>query len=235
MGKVGSFNEHNKMIDNRVSLAASDPPDGYMIRWSYGAWVSFGNQLDVKEAKALLQFCRDHGVNFFDNGEVYAHGRAEEIMGQAIRELGWKRSDVVVSTKIFWGGQGPNDKGLSRKHIVEGTKVSLKRLDMDYVDVIYCRRPDTSTPIEETVRPMNHVIDKGWAFYWGTSEWSAQQITKAWAVAHRLDLLGPIVEQPEYSEGHDHEGAGGGSLAKKATHMVGVLAAVLEGSYNRLY
>lgn len=166
---------------------------------SYGAWVSFGNQLDVKEAKALLQCCRDHGVNFFDNAEVYANGRAEEIMGQAIRELGWKRSDVVISTKIFWGGQGPNDKGLSRKHIVEGTKASLKRLDTDYVDVIYCHRPDISTPIEETVRAMNHVIDKGWAFYWGTSEWSAQQITEAWGVAQRLDLVGPIVEQPEYN------------------------------------
>ena len=166
---------------------------------SYGAWVSFGNQLDVKEAKSLLQCCRDNGVNFFDNAEVYANGRAEEIMGQAIRELGWKRSDVVVSTKIFWGGSGPNDKGLSRKHIIEGTKASLKRLDMEYVDVIYCHRPDSSTPIEETVRAMNYVIDHGWAFYWGTSEWSAQQITEAWGVAERLDLVGPIVEQPEYN------------------------------------
>ncbi|KAK4406048.1 putative voltage-gated potassium channel subunit beta [Sesamum angolense] len=102
---------------------------------SYGAWVTFGNQLDVKEAKSILQCCRDNGVNFFDNAEVYANGRAEEIMGQAIKELGWKRSDIVVSTKIFWGGPGPNDKGLSRKHIIEGTKNSLKRLDMDYVDV----------------------------------------------------------------------------------------------------
>ncbi|OWM67629.1 hypothetical protein CDL15_Pgr024714 [Punica granatum] len=178
---------------------------------SYGAWVSFGNQLDVKEAKALLQCCRDHGVNFFDNAEVYANGRAEEIMGQAIRELGWKRSDLVVSTKIFWGGPGPNDKGLSRKHIVEGTKASLKRLDMDYIDIVKfvnfwlvgvsgnCCRPDISTPIEETVRAMNYVIDQGWAFYWGTSEWSAQQITEAWGIAERLDLMGPVVEQPEYN------------------------------------
>ncbi|TXG72517.1 hypothetical protein EZV62_001096 [Acer yangbiense] len=166
---------------------------------SYGSWVSFGNQLDVKEAKSILQCCRDNGVNFFDNAEVYANGRAEEIMGQAIRELGWKRSDIVVSTKIFWGGPGPNDKGLSRKHIVEGTKACLKRLDMDYVDLIYCHRPDSSTPIEETVRAMNYVIDKGWAFYWGTSEWSAQQITEAWGIADRLDLVGPIVEQPEYN------------------------------------
>ncbi|KAH1091453.1 hypothetical protein J1N35_018710 [Gossypium stocksii] len=101
--------------------------------------------------------------------------------------------------RSFGGGPGPNDKGLSRKHIVEGTKASLKRLDMDYVDVLYCHRPDTQTPIEETVRLMNYVIDKGWAFYWGTSEWSAQQITEAWGVAERLDLVGPIVEQPEYN------------------------------------
>ncbi|KVI00297.1 Aldo/keto reductase [Cynara cardunculus var. scolymus] len=166
---------------------------------SYGAWISFGNQLDVKEAKTLLQCCRDNGVNFFDNAEVYANGRAEEIMGQAIRELGWKRSDIVLSTKLFWGGPGPNDKGLSRKHIVEGTKASLKRLDTDYVDLIYCHRPDLCTPIEETVRAMNYVIDNGWAFYWGTSEWSAQQITEAWGIANRLDLVGPIVEQPEYN------------------------------------
>ncbi|EMS48061.1 putative voltage-gated potassium channel subunit beta [Triticum urartu] len=98
---------------------------------SYGAWVTFGNQLDVKEAKSLLQACRDAGVNFFDNAEVYANGRAEEIMGQAIRDLGWRRADVVISTKLFWGGQGPNDKGLSRKHIIEGLKASLKRLDME--------------------------------------------------------------------------------------------------------
>ncbi|CAM6020112.1 unnamed protein product [Sphagnum balticum] len=166
---------------------------------SYGAWVTFGNQLDVKDAKVLLSRCREAGVNFFDNAEVYANGRAEEIMGSAIRELGWKRSDVVISTKLFWGGQGPNDKGLSRKHIVEGIKASLRRLDIEYVDLLYCHRPDISTPIEETVRAMNWVIDQGWAFYWGTSEWSAQQITEAWEVAHRLDLIGPAMEQPEYN------------------------------------
>eukprot|EP00249_Psilotum_nudum_P009660 c22074_g1_i1 orf=299-1279(+) len=166
---------------------------------SYGAWVSFGNQLDVADAKGLLSKCREYGVNFFDNAEVYADGRAEEIMGQAIKELGWKRSDLVISTKLYWGGSGPNDKGLSRKHIIEGTKASLKRLDMDYVDVLFCHRPDATTPIEETVRAMNFVIDKGWAFYWGTSEWSAQQITKAWEVANGLGLIGPAVEQPRYN------------------------------------
>ncbi|GJM87353.1 hypothetical protein PR202_ga03299 [Eleusine coracana subsp. coracana] len=187
---------------------------------SYGAWVTFGNQLDVKEAKALLQACRDAGVNFFDNAEVYANGRAEEIMGQAIRDLGWRRSDIVLSTKLFWGGQGPNDKGLSRKHIVEGLKGSLKRLDTDYVDVVYCHRPDASTPIEETVRAMNWVIDQGWAFYWGTSEWSAQQITEAWAVANRLDLVGPIVEQPEYNLFSRHKNLANRSLVDETLRKV---------------
>eukprot|EP00249_Psilotum_nudum_P008524 c21340_g1_i1 orf=450-1460(-) len=165
----------------------------------YGSWVSFGNQLDVKDAKLLLAKCREYGVNFFDNAEVYANGRAEEIMGQAIRELGWKRSDLVISTKLFWGGSAPNDKGLSRKHIIEGIKASLKRLDMEYVDVLFCHRADPSTPIEETVRAMNYVIDQGWAFYWGTSEWNARQVTEACEVANRLGLIGPTVEQPEYN------------------------------------
>uniref|UniRef100_A0A7I4B1C7 NADP-dependent oxidoreductase domain-containing protein n=3 Tax=Physcomitrium patens TaxID=3218 RepID=A0A7I4B1C7_PHYPA len=120
-------------------------------------------------------------------------------MGAAIKQLGWKRSDLVISTKLFWGGNGPNDKGLSRKHIIEGVKASLKRLDMSYVDLLYCHRPDPSTPIEETVRAMNWVIDQGYAFYWGTSEWSAQQITEAWEVAERLGLIGPAMEQPEYN------------------------------------
>jgi len=166
---------------------------------SYGAWVSFGNQLGVKDAAGILSRCREAGVNFFDNAEVYADGKAEEIMGAAIKQLGWKRSDLVISTKLFWGGSGPNDKGLSRKHIIEGTKASLKRLDMDYVDLIYCHRPDVNTPIEETVRAMNWVIDHGYAYYWGTSEWSAQQITEAWEVANRLDMVGPAMEQPEYN------------------------------------
>ncbi|CAI5990184.1 unnamed protein product [Closterium sp. NIES-65] len=167
--------------------------------FSFGSWVTFGNQVDVELAKRLLRRCYEAGVNFFDNAEVYANGKAEEIFGQAVRELGWRRSEIVVSTKIFWGGQGVNEKGLSRKHIVEGVRASLRRLGMEYVDLLYCHRPDASTPIEETVRAMNHVIDKGWAFYWGTSEWSAAQITEACEVARRLNLIGPAMEQPEYN------------------------------------
>lgn len=192
-------------------MAPSEPKENTMIyrnlgntglkvsALSYGAWVTFGTQVDVEQAKKLMTICKDAGVNFFDNAEVYASGKAEEVMGQAIKEMGWKRSDVVLSTKIFWGGSGPNDKGLSRKHIVEGTKAALKRFQLDYVDLIFCHRPDVQTPIEETVRAMNFVIEQGWAFYWGTSEWTAQQITEAWECANKLGLIGPAMEQPQYN------------------------------------
>lgn len=166
---------------------------------SFGAWVTFGTQVPLQQAKALLSAARDAGVNFFDNAEVYAKGQAEEIMGKAFKDLGWKREDIVVSTKVFWGGDGPNDKGLSRKHIIEGTRNCLKRLQLDYVDVLFCHRPDPDTPIEETVRAMNWVVNQGWAFYWGTSEWSREQLEEAWQISERLGLIGPACEQPEYN------------------------------------
>jgi voltage-dependent potassium channel beta subunit len=144
----------------------------------------------------------ESGVNFFDNAEVYAHGQAETVMGNVIRKTGWKRSDLVISTKIFWGGDGPNDSGLSRKHLIEGTHASLNRLQMDYVDLIFCHRPDRYTPIEETVWTMNQIIQQGKAFYWGTSEWSAQEIMEAHAVARREHLIPPLMEQPEYNMFH---------------------------------
>lgn len=121
------------------------------------------------------------------------------MMGKVIKKTKWKRSDLVVSTKLFWGGAGPNNTGLSRKHIIEGTDASLKRLQMDYVDLIFCHRPDIHTPIEETVRAMNHIINQGKAFYWGTSEWSAEQITEAYQIARREHLISPLMEQPEYN------------------------------------
>jgi aryl-alcohol dehydrogenase-like predicted oxidoreductase len=133
---------------------------------SFGAWVTFGNQVDVAQAKKIIQQCYDAGVNFFDNAEVYESGKAEEVMGQAFQELDIPREDYCLTTKLFWGkGAGPNAKGLSRKHIIEGTKASLKRLQVDYVDVIFAHRPDHSTPIEETVRAFTHVINQGQAFY----------------------------------------------------------------------
>lgn len=166
---------------------------------SFGAWVTFGNQIQVDEAYEIMKAAYDAGVNFFDNAEVYANGKAETIMGQVLKKAGWKRSDLVISTKIFWGGKGPNDKGLSRKHIVEGTEASLARLQLDYVDLLFCHRPDINTPIEETVRAMTHIINQGKAFYWGTSEWSAREIRQAYDIARREHLIPPTMEQPQYN------------------------------------
>jgi voltage-dependent potassium channel beta subunit len=165
---------------------------------SFGSWVSFHHQLDVELARACMAAAFDEGCNFFDNAEVYADGHSEEVMGEALRQLGWSRDAFVVSTKIFWGGKGPNQRGLSRKHVIEGTLASLRRLQLDYVDLIFCHRPDQHTPIEETVWAMNHVLDRGWAFYWGTSEWSADQIREAYRIAREQRLVPPLMEQPQY-------------------------------------
>ncbi len=179
---------------------------------SFGAWVTFQDQMDVDKAYDCMKTAFDAGVNFFDNAETYAGGMAETIMGQAINKAGWRRSDLVVSTKIFWGGTpqtpgqpfkaGPNDVGLSRKHIIEGTDASLQRLGMDYVDLIFCHRPDIDTPIEETVWAMNQVVQQGKALYWGTSEWSAAQIRQAYDIARREHLIPPTMEQPQYNMLH---------------------------------
>jgi voltage-dependent potassium channel beta subunit len=169
---------------------------------SLGAWVTYGGQVGESVAYECMTAAYDAGVNFFDNAEAYAGGNAETVMGNVVKKAGWKRSDLVISTKIFWGGQGPNDRGLSRKHIVEGTDASLRRLQMDHVDLIFCHRPDPDTPIEETVRAMTHLIDQGKAFYWGTSEWSAQQITEAYGVARQYHLIPPQMEQPQYNMFH---------------------------------
>ena len=169
---------------------------------SLGAWVTYGGQVGEDIAHQCMTEAYEAGVNFFDNAEAYANGEAEIVMGNVIKKTGWKRSDLIVSTKIFWGGKGPNDRGLSRKHIIEGTNASLKRLQMDYVDLIFCHRPDKDTPIEETVWAMNHIINQGKAFYWGTSEWSAQQIMEAYSIARRENLIPPAMEQPQYNMFH---------------------------------
>ena len=169
---------------------------------SFGSWVTFNEQLDEGLAHECMSAAYDAGVNFFDNAEVYAGGQAEILMGKAIQKAGWTRSDLVVSTKLFWGGSGPNDRGLSYKHIIEGTNAALERLQMDYVDLVFCHRPDPDTPMEETVRAMNQIISDGKAFYWGTSEWSAEQIRDAYGVARRERLIPPTMEQPEYNMFH---------------------------------
>jgi voltage-dependent potassium channel beta subunit len=169
---------------------------------SLGAWVTYGGQVGEETALECMTAAYEAGVNFFDNAEAYASGNAEIVMGNVIKKTGWRRSDLVISTKIFWGGDGPNDTGLSRKHLMEGVNASLKRLQMDYVDLIFCHRPDPYTPIEETVWTMNLIIQQGKAFYWGTSEWSAQEITEAYGIARREHLIPPLMEQPEYNMFH---------------------------------
>ncbi len=169
---------------------------------SFGAWVTFGEQMDENTAYRCMAAAYDAGVNFFDNAEVYANGQAEIMMGNIIQKAGWKRSDLVLSTKIFWGGKGPNDRGLSRKHLMEGTHAALKRLQTEYVDLLFCHRPDLYTPIEETVWTMNLLIRQGKALYWGTSEWSAEQIRAAYDFARREHLIPPLMEQPEYNMFH---------------------------------
>lgn len=164
---------------------------------SFGSWITFGKQYGIREAKALMAYAFDQGVNFFDTAEVYAQGEAEVIMGEALQEF--QRSDVVVATKIFWGGKGPNDTGLSRKHLIEGTKKSLQRLQLEYVDLLFCHRPDPTTSIEETVMAMDYLVRGGYAFYWGTSEWSAEQIEKAHLAAKKLHCIPPTMEQPQYN------------------------------------
>lgn len=162
-----------------------------------GSWLTFGKQVNVEDAREALMKAFESGVNFFDTAEAYGNGVAEFILGQALKAF--RREDIVVSTKIFWGGTGPNDKGLSRKHIVEGLRNSLKRLEIDYVDIVYCHRPDPEVPLEETVLAMDFVVRNGLSLYWGTSEWSKEQIEKAHMACRELNCIEPIVEQPQYN------------------------------------
>ncbi|GAA6057453.1 hypothetical protein JCM3770_000767 [Rhodotorula araucariae] len=171
---------------------------------SLGSWLTYGGTVKGDPVKDLVKMALDHGVNFFDSAEIYANGQAEIEMGRVFKELDVDRSQIVVTTKVFFGTgkSDPNQKGLSRKHIIEGVKASLKRLQLDYVDVVFAHRADVATPMEETVRAFNWLIEQGLAFYWGTSEWTAQQIQEAIGIADRLGLIGPVVEQPQYSLFH---------------------------------
>jgi len=167
---------------------------------SFGTWITLSDQLTEELAYECIRTAYDAGVNYFDTAEAYGEkGKSEIVLGKAIKQAGWKRSDVVISTKIFWGGDKPNERGLSRKHVIEGTEASLARLQLEYVDILLCHRADKHTPIEETVRAMTYLINQGKTFYWGTSEWSAQQIMEAYAIARREHLIPPQVEQPLYN------------------------------------
>ena len=171
---------------------------------SFGSWVTYGNQLGEDLARECMAAAHDAGVNFFDNAEVYARGQSERLMGNAFRKLGWPRESFVVSTKFFWGlNDGPNEKHtLNRKYLMAAIDGSLERLQLDYVDLVFCHRPDPDTPIEETVWAMHDIIRAGKAHYWGTSEWSAAAIVAAWQIAERAHLAKPVMEQPQYNLFH---------------------------------
>ena len=174
---------------------------------SLGSWVTYHNQVDTGAAVELMAAAFDAGINFFDNAEGYAAGRSEEVMGQALKQLGWPRLNYVVSTKFFWGldrqGDAVNRKDtLNRKYLMQAIDGSLRRFGLDHIDLIYCHRPDPQTPVEETARAMSDIIDQGKALYWGTSEWPADDIRAAWAVADRHGWHKPVMEQPQYNLFH---------------------------------
>ncbi|MCX8478319.1 MAG: aldo/keto reductase [Chitinophagales bacterium] len=168
---------------------------------SFGTWLTFGKQIADTTAEELMIKAYDAGINFFDNAEIYARGKSEEVMGNILSKLKWTRSSYMVSSKVFFGFEEnkPNQRGLSRKHIIEGCDAALKRLQVDYIDLYYCHRPDKDTPILETVQAMNHLIQQGKILYWGTSEWSAQEILQAHLEAARHHLIAPVMEQPQYN------------------------------------
>lgn len=168
---------------------------------SLGSWITFKNQVDVDAAVEIMAAAYDLGVNFFDNAEAYARGKSEEVMGAALKKLGWRRGSYLVTSKIYWGlHDGVNEKNtLNRKRLIEGVNGSLERLQLEYVDILYCHRPDKTTPIQETVWAMHNIIEWGKTFYWGTSMWSAAEIMEAIAVAEKHHLHKPVVEQPVYN------------------------------------
>lgn len=208
---------------------------------SFGSWVTFGNQVDVDKAVACMVAAYDAGCNFFDNAEGYAAGQSEVVMGKALKQLAWSRDSYSVSSKVFFGAQTtqpkPTQRGLSRKHIVEACHQSLGRLQVDYLDLFFCHRADPETPIEETVRAMTELIQQGKVLYWGTSEWSAQEIMEAYSVARQYGLIPPTMEQPEYHMFHrqrfEHEYSRLYDVVGLGTTIWSPLASgLLTGKYN---
>ncbi len=205
--------------------------------FSLGSWVTFGKQVDLNDAKTLLKTAYDAGVNFFDNAEGYEAGESEKIMGDAIHGLGLARDTFTVSSKVFWGGEKPTQLGLSAKHVREACDAALRRLRVDYLDLYYCHRPDPDTPIEETVRAMHQLVMQGKVVYWGTSEWSAEQITEAYTTAATHGLTPPTMEQPQYNmlERNKVEGEFRGLYERHGlgTTIFSPLASgILTGKYN---
>ncbi|MEP7137203.1 MAG: aldo/keto reductase [Chloroflexota bacterium] len=207
---------------------------------SLGSWVTFKNQVDVKAAVQIMSAAYAAGVNFFDNAEAYAGGKSEEVMGAALKQLKWRRGSYLVTTKLFWGlHEGVNERNtLNRKYLIEAINGSLERFQLDYVDVVYCHRPDKTTPIEETVWAMHNIIEWGKAMYWGTSEWSAAEIVEALAIAEKHHLHKPITEQPQYNLFERHRFAGEYARFYKehgygSTIWSPLASGLLTGKYNK--
>jgi voltage-dependent potassium channel beta subunit len=206
---------------------------------SFGSWVTFHTQAGIDSTVEMMSAAYDAGVNFFDNAETYAAGKSEEVMGAALKKLNWRRGSYLISTKLFWGlHEGPNQQNtLNRKYLIEAIDGSLKRLDTDYVDLLFCHRPDPTTPIEETVWAMHNIIERGKALYWGTSEWDAADIVSAIEIADRHHLHKPVVEQPVYNLFEQHR-MGTDYKAVYEEHQVGsttwspLASGLLTGKYN---
>src|SRR5688572_1099798 len=173
---------------------------------SFGSWITFGKQIGDNTADDLMTLAYDNGINFFDNAEIYARGQSEIVMGEILKKKNWRRDSYIISSKAFFGLGGndlkPTQHGLHRKHLVEACEQALQRLQLQYLDLYFCHRPDKNTPIEETVWTMHNLIQQGKILYWGTSEWSAQEIMEAHMVAQRYHLIGPTMEQPQYNMLH---------------------------------
>lgn len=174
---------------------------------SFGSWVTFSTQMDVNKALESMTVAYDAGCNFFDNAEIYAHGQSEIVMGEALKKSGWRRDSYIVSSKVMWGSipdTKPTQRGLSRKHVMEACHQAMERLQTDYLDLYFCHRPDPEVPMEELVWTMTNLIQQGKVLYWGTSEWSAQQLMEAYSVAHQHNLIPPTMDQPQYHMFHRH-------------------------------
>uniref|UniRef100_A0A8C8IUT4 NADP-dependent oxidoreductase domain-containing protein n=1 Tax=Oncorhynchus tshawytscha TaxID=74940 RepID=A0A8C8IUT4_ONCTS len=203
-GGNGNYNTHGS-AKPREQLGSRPVPQGHAHMkeaigegYGEGTWVTFGSQISDEMAENLMTIAYEAGVNLFDTAEVYASGRAEITLGNIIKKKGWRRSSYVVTTKIYWGGQAETERGLSRKHIIEGLRGSLSRLQLDYVDMVFANRNDVNSPMEEIVRAMTFVINQGMAMYWGTSRWSPMEIMEAYSVARQFNLIPPVCEQAEY-------------------------------------
>ena len=204
---------------------------------SYGSWVTFSIQLDKAKAKKTMKHAYDKGINFFDNAEAYASGASEKIMGEVLSDLGLQRDTYIVSSKVFWGGQAVTQRGLNSKHIRDACDSALKRLQVDYLDMYFCHRPDFHTPVEETVRAMDVLVKQGKILYWGTSEWSADRIREAYSIAYQYGLTPPSMEQPQYNMFHreklEKEYLGLFSSEGLGTTIWSPLASgILTGKYN---